>query len=98
VSTKIDQYDVDKYAVRAGKVPEIPLTYLLATPLGEGWEGPPGWQEAVLDELHEYVKGFSPGTLNEVRSPNYMEQAVLRRIVKEVEMLIASISQQQGGA
>jgi pimeloyl-ACP methyl ester carboxylesterase len=29
---KIDQYDVYKYALRAGKTPDIPLTYLLATP------------------------------------------------------------------
>ena len=36
---KIDQYDVNVYAQQhAGQVPDIPLTYLLATPNpGEGW-------------------------------------------------------------
>jgi pimeloyl-ACP methyl ester carboxylesterase len=91
---KIDQYDVYMYALHAGKAPEMPLTYLLATPLGEGWEGPPGWQEAVMDELDEYVESFSPGVIKKVRSPHYMEQAVPERIANEVDMLIASISQQ----
>jgi pimeloyl-ACP methyl ester carboxylesterase len=92
---KIDQYDVYKYALQVtGKERDMPLTYLLATPLGEGWEGPPGWQAAVLDELDEYVESFSPGALKKVESPHYMEQAVPERIAKEVEMLIASISQQ----
>ena len=75
----------------------MPLTYLLATPLSEGWEGPPGWQEAVLDELDEFVESFSPGVLKKVKSPHYMERAVPERIAKEVDMLISSISQKQGG-
>ncbi len=93
---KIDQYDVNKYAQRhAGQVPDIPLTYLLATPNpGEGWGGPPAWTEAVLDELPEYVESFSPGVLKKVESPHYMEEAIPERIAKEVEMLIASIPQQ----
>jgi pimeloyl-ACP methyl ester carboxylesterase len=91
---KIDQYDVYKYALRAGKAPDIPLTYLLATPLSEGWEGPPGWQEAVLEKLDEYVEGFSPGVLKKVESPHYMEPVIPERIAKEVETLIASTSQQ----
>jgi pimeloyl-ACP methyl ester carboxylesterase len=37
---KIDQYDVNMYAQHAGQVPDIPLTYLLANPVAEGWEGP----------------------------------------------------------
>ena len=38
----IDQYDVNLYAQRhAGQVPDIPVTYLLATPdSGEGWGAP----------------------------------------------------------
>lgn len=38
---KIDQYDVNVYAQRhVDQVPEIPVTYLLATPdSGEGWGG-----------------------------------------------------------
>ena len=33
---KIDQYDVNMYAQQvAGKAPDIPLTYLLATPISE---------------------------------------------------------------
>jgi pimeloyl-ACP methyl ester carboxylesterase len=93
---KIDQYDVNVYAQKhAGQVPDIPLTYLLATPNpGEGWGGPPAWTEAVLDELPEYVEGFSPGVLKKVESPHYMEEAIPERIAKEVETLIASISQQ----
>ena len=75
----------------------MPLTYLLATPLSEGWEGPPGWQEAVLDELDEFVESFSPGVLKKVKSSHYMERAVPERIAKEVDMLISSISQKQGG-
>ncbi len=93
---KIDQYDVNVYAQRhAGQVPDIPVTYLLATPdSGEGWGGPPAWTEAVLDELPEYVESFSPGVLKKVESPHYMEEAIPERIAKEVETLIASIPQQ----
>jgi pimeloyl-ACP methyl ester carboxylesterase len=92
---KIDQYDVNVYAQQhAGQVPDIPVTYLLATPAsGEGW-GAPAWTEAVLDELPEYVESFSPGVLKKVESPHYMEPVIPERIAKEVETLIASISQQ----
>ena len=92
---KIDQYDVNMYAQQhAGQVPDIPLTYLLATPVAESWEGPPAWTEAALDELPKYVDSFAPGVLKKVESPHYMEPVVPERIAKEVEMLIASISQQ----
>ena len=92
---KIDQYDVYMYAQHAGRAPDVPLTYLLATPISEdAWGGPPAWTEAVLDELPEYVEGFSPGFLEKVESPHYMEEAVPERIAKEVETLIASTSQQ----
>ncbi len=92
---KIDQFDVYKCALKVtGKERDMPLTYLLATPLGEGWEGPPGWQEAVLDELDKFVNSFSPGTLKKERSPQFMEQAVPERIAKEVDALIASLPQQ----
>jgi hypothetical protein len=95
---KLDQPDVYNYALHAGKAPDIPLTYLLAIPNSEAWEGgPPAWQAAVRDELDEYLESFSPATLKKVRSPHYMEQAVPERIAKEVDMLIASISQKQGG-
>ena len=94
---KIDQYDVYMYAQHAGQVPDIPMTYLQATPVTEDSAlggGPPGWQEAALDELPKYVESFSPGVLKKASSPHYMEPAVPERIAKEVEMLIASISQQ----
>jgi len=93
---KIDQYDVNVYAQQhAGQVPDIPVTYLLATPdSGEGWGGPPAWTEAVLDELPEYVESFSPGVLKKVESPHDMSSMIPERIAKEVEMLIASIPQQ----
>jgi hypothetical protein len=93
---KIDQYDVNIYAQQhAGQAPGIPLTYLLATPVSEdGWGGPPAWKEAALDELPKYVESFSPGILKKVSTPHYMKPAVPERIAKEVEMLIASISQQ----
>jgi len=93
---KIDQYDVHVYAQQhAGQVPDIPVTYLLATPdSGEGWGGPPAWTEAVLDELPEYVESFSPGVLKKVESPHDMSSMIPERIAKEVEMLIASIPQQ----
>ena len=93
----IDQYDVNLYAQRhAGQVPDIPMTYLLATPNpGEGWGGPPDWTEAVLDELPEYVESFSPGVLKKVESPHDMPSVIPERIAKEVEMLIASIPQQE---
>ena len=92
----IDQYDVNLYAQRhAGQVPDIPMTYLLATPdSGEGWGGPPAWTEAVLDELPEYVESFSPGVLKKVESPHDMPSVIPGRIAKEVETLIASIPQQ----
>ena len=93
---KIDHYDVNMYAQQvAGKEPDIPLTYLLATPISEDvWGGPPAWREAALDELPKYVESFSPGVLKKVESPHYMEEAIPERVVKEVETLIASISQQ----
>jgi hypothetical protein len=55
--------------------------------------GPPAWREAALDELPEYVESFSPGVIKKVESPHYMEEAIPERVVKEVETLIASISQ-----
>ncbi len=94
---KIDQYDVYMYAQRAGQVPDIPLTYLQASPVTEDSAlggGPPGWQEAALDELPKYVESFSPGVIKKASSPHYMEPVVPERIAKEVEMLISSISQQ----
>jgi hypothetical protein len=36
---KLDQPDVYNYALHAGKAPDIPLTYLLAIPNSEAWEG-----------------------------------------------------------
>ena len=48
----------------------------------------------MLDELPVYVESFSPGVLKKVESPHYMEEAIPKRIAKEVEMLIASISPQ----
>ena len=48
----------------------------------------------MLDELPEYVEGFAPGVLKKVESPHYMEPMIPGRIAKEVETLIASISQQ----
>jgi hypothetical protein len=80
-----------------GKEPDMPLTYLLATPLGEGWEGPPVARGSAGRTRREYVESFSSGTLKKVRSPHYMEQAVPGRIAEEVGKLIASISQKQGG-
>ena len=93
---KIDHYDVNMYAQQvAGKEPDIPLTYLLAAPISEYvWGGPPAWREAALDELLKYVESFSPGVIKKVESPHYMEEAIPERVVKEVETLIASISQQ----
>ena len=71
MALKIDQYDVNVYAQHAGQAPDVPLTYLLATPISEDvWGGPPAWTEAALDELPEYVEGFSPGFLEKVESPH----------------------------
>ena len=81
---KIDQYDVYKYARRvADKEPDIPVTYLQASP--STWEGPPGWEAAMMDELEEYVEGFSPGTIKKVRGLNYVvvAEGVPERIAKE---------------
>jgi pimeloyl-ACP methyl ester carboxylesterase len=88
---KLDQYDVYRYAQQfIGKEPDIPVTYLLATP--SGWTGPPAYQAVILDKIAAYVDRFSPGTIEKVRSPHYMEAAVPERIAKEVEQLIASSS------
>jgi pimeloyl-ACP methyl ester carboxylesterase len=112
---KLDQYDVYKYALRvADKEPDIPVTYLQASP--STWEGPPGWEAAMQDELDEYVEGFSPGTIKKVRISHYMVPGAPERIAKEVVMefdmregqeqgervakevnkLIASVSQVEG--
>ena len=48
----------------------------------------------MLDELPEYVEGFSPGVLKKVESPHDMPSVIPGRIAKEVETLIASIPQQ----
>jgi pimeloyl-ACP methyl ester carboxylesterase len=93
---KIEQPAVYKYALYADKEPDIPVTFLLANPTSEVWEGPPAWEEAVVDKRAEYVEGFSPGVFKKVECPNTMnmEQAAPERIAREVEMLIASISEQ----
>jgi pimeloyl-ACP methyl ester carboxylesterase len=93
---KIDQPAVYKYALYAVKQPDIPVTFLLATPTSEVWEGPPAWEEAVVDKRAEYVEGFSPGVFKKVESSYVMnmERVVPERIAREVEMLIASISEQ----
>ena len=93
---KIDQPAVYKYALYAVKQPDIPVTFLLANPTSEVWEGPPAWEEAVVDKRAEYVEGFSPGVFKKVESSYVMnmERVVPERIVREVEMLIASISEQ----
>jgi pimeloyl-ACP methyl ester carboxylesterase len=93
---KIEQPAVYKYALYADKEPDIPVTFLLANPTSEVWEGPPAWEEAVVDKRAEYVEGFSPGVFKKVECPYSMnmEQAAPERIAREVEMLIASISEQ----
>ena len=93
---KIDQPAVYKYALYAVKQPDIPVTFLLATPASEVWEGPPAWEKAVVDKRAEYVEGFSPGVFKKVESSYVlnMERVVPERIAREVEMLIASISEQ----
>jgi pimeloyl-ACP methyl ester carboxylesterase len=93
---KIDQPAVYKYALYAVKQPDIPVTFLLANPTSEVWEGPPAWEKAVVDKRAEYVEGFSPGVFKKVESSYVMnmERVVPERIVREVEMLIASISEQ----
>ena len=94
---KIDQPAVYKYALYAVKQPDIPVTFLLETPTSEAWEGPPAWEEAVVDKRVEYVEGFSPGVFKKVgrHIPSYtnMEQAAPEPIAREVDMLITSISQ-----
>ena len=93
---KIDQPAVYKYALYAVKQPDIPVTFLLANPTSEVWEGPPAWEKAVVDKRAEYVEGFSPGVFKKVESSYVMnmERVVPERIAREVEMLIASISEQ----
>ena len=93
---KIDQPHVYKYALYAVKQPDIPVTFLLANPTSEVWEGPPAWEKAVVDKRAEYVEGFSPGVFKKVESSYVlnMERVVPERIAREVEMLIASISEQ----
>jgi pimeloyl-ACP methyl ester carboxylesterase len=71
-----------------GKEPAIPVTYLLATP--SGWTGPPAYEAVVLDHIANYVDRFSPGVLEEVESPHYMEAAVPERIAQELEQIIAN--------
>jgi len=84
----LDQYDVYRLANRLPP-PKVPATYLLAQP--SGWTGSPAYEAVVLDRIADYVAGFSPGILEKVESPHYMEEAIPERVAQEIDALIARL-------
>jgi pimeloyl-ACP methyl ester carboxylesterase len=94
---KVDMYDFSVYAERKCKVPDIPMTYLQAMPITNGSAlggGPPGWEEPAQVQLRLYAKSFSPGVIKPAKSEHYMEWDIPKRVAKEVDLLIASISEE----
>jgi pimeloyl-ACP methyl ester carboxylesterase len=89
---RIDQLDVYQYANSvASRQPQIPMTYLLATP--ETWtEGPAAYKAAILPTMAKYVHSFSPGNIKPVRSPHWMENAVPDRIAAELDLLFRKVA------
>ena len=77
----------DAYAL-IGKEPEIPMTFLVATP-GE-LSGPAGYVSAYPGAIATFASRYSPGVVKEVRSAHYMEGGVPDRIVEELLAIIAA--------
>ena len=58
-----------------GGEPDIPVTYLRATP--ETWTlGLPAYDAVILNTQEAYVASFPQGVFKEVESPHYMEASV----------------------
>jgi pimeloyl-ACP methyl ester carboxylesterase len=96
---KVDMYDVSVYAERTGQVLDIPMTYLQALPISQEngsalGGGPPGWEKPAQVQLRLYAKSFSPGVIKPAKSEHYMEWDIPKRVAKEVDLLIASISEE----
>lgn len=88
---KLDHFAVyeEAYAVAA---PDIPVTYLLATPSEWPTMGVPEWDAAILGTIRAYVDSFTEGAWVEVESPHYMERAVPQVIADELEKVIEKAS------
>ncbi len=70
--------------------PAVPVIYLLAMPFT--WDlGVAEYDAVVRDMIEAYVAGFSPGTLIEVQSPHYMEQAIPQKIADILVELITGL-------
>ena len=82
-------------AALAHGMPQIPVTYLHATPSNKPTLGVPAYDDVILDVLREYVDGFGPGKWVDVKSPHYMEAAVPGVIADELRDLIEENSLQQ---
>ena len=85
----LDQLSVYEatYAMR-GNEPDIPVTYLLATP--STWPlGNPAYDEVIHQAMADYVARFSPGEIIEVPSEHWMENDVPDEIVAQLEVLVA---------
>jgi pimeloyl-ACP methyl ester carboxylesterase len=91
---KLDQFAVyeETTALRGGE-PDIPVTYLRATPPVTWTLGIPEYDAVVLDAQAEYVESFPRGVLKEVESPHYMEAAVPERIVDELDEILGQIEE-----
>ena len=73
-----------------GNEPDIPVTYLLATP--SNWQiGNPAYDDVVLQLQADYVAAFPQGELIEVPSGHYMEYEVPQVIAKQLMALLARI-------
>lgn len=73
-----------------GNEPDIPVTYLLATP--SNWQiGNPAYDDVVLQLQADYVAAFPQGEVIEVPSDHYMEAAVPDEVAEQLLALIARI-------
>lgn len=88
---KLDHFAVYEEA-HAVEAPDIPVTYLLATPSEWPTMGVPEWDAAILGTIRAYVDSYSAGEWVEVESPHYMERAVPDVIAEEIEKLMEKVS------
>jgi pimeloyl-ACP methyl ester carboxylesterase len=88
---QIDQLAVyETTMAMRGNEPDIPVTYLLATP--SNWEiGNPAYDDVVLQLQAEYVASFPRGEVIEVPSGHYMEHEAPEAVAEHLETLIARI-------
>lgn len=89
---QLDQLSVyEATSAMRGNEPDIPVTYLLATP--SGWPlGVPAYDDAIHQVMADYVASFSPGEVVEAPSSHWMENDVPAVIVDHLDALVATTS------